>query len=78
MNCVENCSQSDLVQILPRLHQGLHDQKVNSLQSFVLSIRSVPVAEPNDTGKILGEICTEAATAIKLQCGSGLDMMRGR
>ena len=40
------------------------------MQNFVLSMRSVPVTEPNDTGKkILGEVCTEAATALQLRCG---------
>ena len=69
-NYVEKCSQSDLVQILPKLHQDLLDQKVDTLQNFVLSMRSVPVTEPIDTGKrILGEMCTETATALKLQCG---------
>ncbi|XP_066936520.1 uncharacterized protein [Clytia hemisphaerica] len=71
LNCIENSSQDDLLNILPQLHKELLQQKTDTLKQFIVSIHGM--SEPlmsNDLEKqIIGRMCLSAAGAVHRQCG---------
>ena len=71
LNCVVKSNKINFIQLLPKLHQDLLSQKVDTLNGFVINMSGIPVQEPNDdlTKRIISEMCVKAASAIKLQCG---------
>ena len=70
LNCIENSTQSDLLNLLPALHTELKATKITTLQKFIVSIHGIP--NPTLTSEIsqtiVNEMCISAAAAIKLQC----------
>lgn len=70
LNCMEKSQQKDLLIILPALYQDLTLKKVDTLKEFQVSIHGITIPELSELGiNLIGEMCVEAAAAVKLQCG---------
>ena len=71
LNCVEVSSQSELLQIIPKLHNDLLQKKTDTLKKFVVQPRGIPVPQLSSdvSEEIVAKMCTSAADTIKRQCG---------
>ena len=70
-NCVEECEQTDLLTIFPKLYTNLCAADMNTLNEFSVAHKHLPIEEPdNKLGKeIIKCMWTDAAEGIKLQWG---------
>ena len=71
LNCIEQCSQVDLLKLLPQLHADLAEGKMDTLQQWQVSYRHVSVEPPTTDLEIelMNRMCADASRTVKLQCG---------
>ena len=71
LNCIENCNQKDLLEILPILYHDLINNCTGSFSKYKLTRQHINIPEPDSklSRKILEHVCLAAAEAIKTQSG---------
>ena len=71
LHAVEKSSTPDLKKILPKLHDDLRDNKIDTLNKFVVKskIGNVEVLHGDLENKLLRKLTAAAADSIQLQCG---------
>ena len=70
LNCVEKCSQEQLLEILPLLYQDLLAGNPNTLEEYQVEDKHVVEDLTNQIQKdAFSMMCVDAAAGIKLQCG---------
>ena len=72
LHCIEKSTQQELLVTLPKLHTDLQNGKMDTLSTFVVEMRHVPVEKPTTElgSKLLNLMCLEAAEGVMLQCGA--------
>ena len=70
LNCIENCNQNDLLEILPTLYHDLINNSTGSFLKYKLTRQNINIQEPDSklSRKILEDVCLATAVAIKTQC----------
>lgn len=73
LNFVEKSSQSDLVAMLPRLHQDLNEGKLDTMKDHMINwthIKITTTANPLSEldSYILNQMCLKASKGVNLQC----------
>ena len=73
LNCVENCIQNDLTDILPRLYKDLANESLETLEDDKVEWTHVQADKHSPSSKLdkylLLEMCKQAAEGVKMQCG---------
>ena len=72
LNCLEKCTQKDLLVIFPKLYQDLTEYRMDTLKKYFVPYRHVEVEEVTlgSEKKILQRMCEEAAKGFDAQRGS--------
>ena len=70
LNCVEICSQEQLLPILTSLVTDLAQCNMTTLEEYKVEWRNISLPEPNDVVKLLlKRMCVDASKVVQLQCG---------
>ena len=71
LNCIENCNQKDLLNILPTLYHAFITNSTGPLSKYKMTMQHTNIEETDSklSSKILEDFCLAAGEAIKIQCG---------